>query len=247
MISLEICPSLRRPHDLPPLGGDHLQHHPLVGDRTVLVAVVLHLPRLGPEAPQAVVVQPPHTLDGVGPRPVLLVERVEPVQRGPRRFQPGAQLLGLLIPTVVAHADRLDQRGQGEALEDEGGEDDRERQEDDEIALREGRTVRGEGDGEGRGQRHRAAHAAPAADEAHLPARAPGPLARAPIDGPDHVDRGHDPDQPADDDHTAHRRRVAEQCGRRVAGQVVEDGRQLEPDEDEEDRVQEEVEALPDG
>ena len=63
-------------------------------------------------------------------------ELVEAVERGARRREPRAQLLGLLLGAVLAHAEAADQHRQREPLADHGHEDQRERDEEDQVAVR---------------------------------------------------------------------------------------------------------------
>src|SRR5262245_29410987 len=118
------------PDDGPALGLEQLPDQALVGLRPVLDAVVLQLPGAGLEAPAAELVQAVQPLHGVVAGPVHPGELVEPVQGRLGRGQPGPQLLALLA-VVDVEPEPPDQGGQGQALEDEGGQDHREGQEQD--------------------------------------------------------------------------------------------------------------------
>ena len=84
---------------------------PLVGERAVLDAVlVLDLAGAHLEAPLAELVQAAHALDRVVARPFLDRQLVEPLERGARRDEARAELLGLLLGAVLAHAEAADQR-----------------------------------------------------------------------------------------------------------------------------------------
>ena len=71
MTSLEIVPSLRSRTISRALRLEHLAHDRLVGERAVLVAVVLDLARARRQAPLAVLVQAAHALDRVVAGPLL--------------------------------------------------------------------------------------------------------------------------------------------------------------------------------
>jgi hypothetical protein len=119
-------------------------HHPLVEERALLDAVlVLDLPGADLEAPLAELVEPAHALDRAVARPVLLLELVDPVERGAGDRQPGAQLLALLLVAVLDDAEAADQPRQRQPLADHGHEDQRERDELDQLAA--GQRVAGVG------------------------------------------------------------------------------------------------------
>ena len=248
MTSLEISRLLRSPTSALALGGVDLVHHPLVGERALLEPVlVLDLPRPDLEAPLAELVEPADALDGAVAGPVLLLQLVHPVERGAGDHQPRAELLVLLLGAVLDDAEAADQPRQREALSDHGDEDQREGDELDQLAAGQRRAGVG------------AAAAAPAPPPAR-PRRASPPSSRRPgcasstrratlrgpaVDRPDEEGDDEVP-QEADRDHRrADRRRVADDLARRPAAEPVDDRRQLQPDEDEQRRVEQEGERRP--
>src|SRR3954469_11373335 len=70
------------PHERVALRAEDELHHLLVGDRAVLVAVVLDLPGARRQAALAVLVHGAHALDRLVAGPLLLGERVELLERG---------------------------------------------------------------------------------------------------------------------------------------------------------------------
>src|SRR5919204_120441 len=114
-------------------GLDHL----LIGERAVLIAVVLDLPGPGSETALAVLVHRAHALDGLVARPLLAGERVDLVECRLRGDQPGTQLL-LVVGAGVGDVEEADERRQRQSLNNERREDHAEGEKDDEVALREG-------------------------------------------------------------------------------------------------------------
>src|ERR687886_968441 len=228
-----------QPNDRAPLRVEHLADDPLVGGRAVLVAVVLDLAGARLEPPAAVVVGPRHAVDRVLARPLLGAELLDPRERRLRRDEPRAELL-VRLGAVVVDPERADERRQREALDDERHEDHREREEDDEVALR-----RRCGQGERGCERHGAAHARPRHDHPDPPARAALALALAAVERADDVRHRPAPDEAGGDDDGRHRGRRAEHEAGRLAAERVEDGGQLQADEDEQDRVEQECQRRP--
>src|SRR5207248_1422552 len=98
------------------LGAEHRLDHLLVGERPVLVAVVLDLSRACRQATLAVLVEAAHALDGVLARPVLLAERIDPRECRLRRDETPTKLL-VPFTAVVADAERADQGWKRQALD----------------------------------------------------------------------------------------------------------------------------------
>src|SRR5215217_4528377 len=225
--------------DRPALGLEQLPDQALVGQRPVLGPVILPDPGPFLETPAAELVQVVQPLHGVLAGPVLHRQLVEPVQGGVGRGQAGPQLLVLLGP-VVLEVEPPDQGGQGQPLEDQGGQDDREGQEQDQVAH-------GEvpGQGQGRGQRHRPAHAAPAEHQPLPGPDPPGDLGLAPVDEPDQVGDAEHPAEAHGDDHGADQHRLADQDGHGGAAEAAQDRVQLQADQDEQDGVGQVDQDLP--
>src|SRR5207302_7317034 len=101
---------------------------------TVLVAVVLDLSRARGEATLSVLVEAAHAIERVLVRPILGCELVDLVERRPGRSQARSDLL-LVLAAIACDSDAADQRRQGQPLDHERGEDDREGQEDDQVAV----------------------------------------------------------------------------------------------------------------
>src|SRR5215210_9352050 len=166
-------PGASHPQQRLALRPQHEVHHLLVGERAVLVPLVLDLPGAGREAALAILVEGAHPLDRLVASPLLARQGVELLDRGLGRYQPRADLL-VRVGAAVAHPEVADQGWQGEPLHDEGEEDDREGEEDDEVAL--GEAAAGIGR-ERQRKRHRernsAPHPAPGHHEAPPGSRAP--------------------------------------------------------------------------
>src|SRR3954463_13570481 len=94
-------PAVPQSHERLALRVQHAPHRLLVGQRPVLVAVVLGLAGPRREAPLAVAVHRAHPLERVLADRAVGLERVELIQRGLRRGQPRAQLLALLGGAVL--------------------------------------------------------------------------------------------------------------------------------------------------
>ena len=239
VVDVAVAPKLA--HRLP-LRFEELAAQPLVRDGLVLdrpVALRVEA-RSEPVAPEAV--EPAQPLDGVGTHPVLVDQLVEASERRLRGSDPRLRLL-LLGEPVVLEVEPADQRGQGQALDDEGPEDDCEGEEDDQVPVRERRIrVRRQRQRQRGGERDRAAHPRPREDESSLPGRlAVHSRHPRPVGADCHPREAHEHDD------GGHECRVADQLQRRARfRQGVEDRRQLETDEREERRVQDEEDDLPD-
>ena len=169
-----------------------------------------------------------------------------PVERGAGDHQPGAQLLLLLLGAVLDDAEAADQPRQREALHDDGDEDQREGDELDQLAARQRRAAVGLSG---------SASAAASDTAPRMPAQPPTTrrascARRATLRRPT-VER---PDQVRDEKFQTKRTAItAAQTGRRVADDLaggparepVEDHRQLQPDQDEQRRVEQEGEHRP--
>src|SRR5215207_11162065 len=83
------------------LAGEDYLDHLLVGDRAVLVAVVVDLAGAGGQAPLSVLVEGAHSLDRLVAGPFLGAQCVDLVDRGLRRDQAGSQLLVRVRAAVV--------------------------------------------------------------------------------------------------------------------------------------------------
>jgi len=99
--------------------------------------------------------------------------------------------------------------------------------------------------GKSGGERDGTANPRPSGDDALPRARAPRALLGPPVERPDHVGDGENPEQPCSDDRRAHERRVAEHLPGAAPVEPVDDHGQLQPDEDEQRRVQQKDEDLP--
>src|SRR6476469_5765573 len=154
-----------------------------------------------PDVARLVVVLGLELLDELEVAGILAGQLVEPNERRLDRRQARVRLL-ILLDAAPSHPEPepLDEPGQGQALADQRGHDDAEREEEDEVALRE---VRGEG--QGGGQRHDAAHARPADDEDGLRRWRRVGLPDAGTEHPWDVRRRVDPDQAGDDHSEADR------------------------------------------
>src|SRR5215207_11110200 len=138
-------PLVAEPDDGLALGLQQLADQALVGQGAVLGAVVLPDAGARLEAPAAELeqaVQPGH---GVVAGPVLAGQLVQALQGGFGGGHAGPQLLLLLGP-VGGDPQPPDQAGQGQPLEDQGGQNHREGQEQDQVAHGE---VLGQGQGRG--------------------------------------------------------------------------------------------------
>ena len=167
----------------------------------------------------------------------------QPLKLGDRRLgglATGVELLAL-ARAVVLHLQATDEPRKGQALHHQRREDDAEREEDQQIPLGEIARQRKRG-----GQRDRATQAAPGADQPQPPPHPPRHLGGAPVHGPDDVGQRVEPQEPRAHHRPAHQQGEAGQLGRRPV-LVGEDLRKLEPDQDEQHRVHQEDEDLPEG
>ena len=169
--------------------------------------------------------------------------RARPRRAGSRR----GHLLPALL-AVVADPEPVDQRPERQALSHERHQDHREGQEDDQVAFRERR------------RRRRSRAAAPAPRPARRTRACPPSRSRAArradarrarTDSRRSIARirygtVNCQTQPHHDHHARSPARPRDQLAGGLAGEVVEHARELEPDEQEQDRVEDEGEDLPD-
>src|SRR5436305_3769867 len=132
------------------LGGEELPAQPPVALGADAVTVAARL-----EAADPALVELPERSDEVRGQRLLAVELVEPPQGGLGDRASRLELRPAQLDRP--EAEPLQQPGERDAEHDEGGEDGREREEEDHVAVRD----RG-GDRQRSGERERAAHPAPA-------------------------------------------------------------------------------------
>ena len=94
-------------------------------------------------------------------------------------------------------------------------------------------------------ERDRTAHAAPAEQQPLRRAEPPRALARAPVEEADEVGDREEPDEARDHDDAGDDERPAEQRHRGETRKALDDRPQLQPNEDEQRRVDDEVEDVP--
>src|SRR6185436_19846378 len=220
---------------------EQLPAEPLVVERAALDRAVVAVVEARLEAVRPEPVGAAHPLGGVLAHPVLFDELLQSRERGLRAADARLRVLPLL-DAVVLEPEPADEERQRQAHRDEREEDDGERQEEDEVASGERLArVGGERERERRRERNGAAHPGPGEEDAAAPARhaAREPLRRL----QDHED----PREAHGDDREADKRRVPDQRSRRDAFERVHDDGELEPDQDEEERVQEVLHDLPHG
>ena len=141
------------------------------------------------------------------------LELVEPGDRCLGRVDPGPRLLAS-VESVILETEQTNDEGQGQPLPDERDEDDREGEEENQVATWKGRAGIGlERQGERCCERQRAPHARPREKDGALPARHPS---RDPFRSLKHRK---DPGETQNDHRQAHERRVAEKPR---AGDVAE-------------------------
>ena len=227
--------SLCREHDL---------HRLLVGERAVLVTVVLDLAGPGREAAYSVLVQSPHPLDRLVACPLLLLElssrsiaALEATSRA--RISSVSSLPSLVDAEGRISAGRVRPwTTRVKKITENVRKMIRSRLGNDLPIVVERDRKRG-------GQRDR-----PRMPLHAITSRArrwsPGTLALAAIERADHVGHGHDPDDPRADHHAAGRHRIAGQVAAGVAPERVDHRAKLEADEHEESGVDQEVEDVPD-
>src|SRR5215218_2014352 len=200
------------PDERLPLGGVDLVHQALIEERALLDAVVVRdLARADLEAPLAELVQPADSLHGALARPIRGLQLIDPVERRASDHQPGAELLVLLLGSILDDAEAADQQRQRQALPHHRDEDQSEGNELDQLAARQLRAgIRVQRQRQRRRQRDGTAHTRPAPDDAVAPAGAARELRGPSVDQPD--DEGDDEvPQEADRDHRrADRRRIAD-------------------------------------
>ena len=129
------------PHERLSLGVEQLVHQPDVSAAALLVLGPVAVPDRT-EAPAAVVVQRAHSVEGVGPHPVLAVELRGPCDRRLRHPDARRHLLSFL-GAVVLDAEHVDQRPERQPLADQRRQQDRVGQEDDQVPVREVRAAVG--------------------------------------------------------------------------------------------------------
>ena len=163
-------------------------------------------------------------------------------ERGLGGDEPRLELLALLLGAVVVHAEPADQRRQRQALQHERDEDHRERQEDQQVALREvARAARAP-------RRARPRRACPPSRRpcGSLPARAPRALGLAAVERADHEhERRGCQTSRVSTTAALTADRVAEPASTGRRSSAVEDRRQLQPDQHEQERVEQELRAAP--
>src|ERR687892_2058690 len=156
------------------LGRQELVAEALVVARAGLDRAIALGTEAGAKALAAEVVEPAQSVGGVFQHPLLLEKLLEPCERCLRRVDAGLRLL-LLGQPVVLEAESVDEAREGQTLEGERSQDDREGQEHDQIAVRKGRVRVGrEGEGERGRKRHGAARARPGQDRRLPPGRGKG-------------------------------------------------------------------------
>src|SRR5262245_16846798 len=166
---------------------------------------------------------------------------------GESRGEAGVVLAADLV-LLELDAESLDEGAEREALKDERRENDRKDEEDDEVAVGEGRAVGGEHrDGECGGEGDDAAHAGPADNSD----RTRGGSGLAPADvreeGARDIRGWEDPEQAHDDDGGADAERVEGKVRDAVVLAAADDGVDLQADHDEKEAVDEKDEGLPHG
>src|SRR3954471_25023952 len=147
-------PDVAQPHDLRSLGFEDLAAQALVGPRALLDRTVVFVVEARLEAPDAELVQRTHAIRRLLADSLLLAKLLQPADRRLRRQDARLGLLQL-DPAVLEEVQPADEPGQGQSLHDDGEDDDREGQEDDQVAvgeLRERECGR---------ERHGAAHPGP--------------------------------------------------------------------------------------
>jgi hypothetical protein len=147
---------------------------------------------------------------------------------------------------VPLETEEPDDAGQREPLHHECRENDAERQEDDQRAIRKRRPgVGAQRDRKRRCEGDGASHARPGDERDELPRRGRIALTKARRHPPGYVSDGWPVDDPDENDHRRDECRVAHELLPGPAVEILEYRPQLEPDEAEEQRVQEEVENRP--
>src|SRR6187551_3737016 len=175
------------------LGGQQLAQQALVVERTALELAVGLRVEAAAEALAAEVEHRAHALERVVAHPILVGELLQPAERGLGRIDARLVLLLLRAP-LVPEAEKLEEGGEGQALDDERGEDDAEGEEDDQVAVREGAAgIGGQRESKSCCERDRAPHPRPADDDR----RPAGVLDRAlhPPDPRGQVRPRHDPEE----------------------------------------------------
>ena len=160
-----ITPSLRSADHRLALGLEQLAAQPLVLLRALLDAVVVHALVARAEAVGAEAVLAARALGRVLAHPAFRRELLEARERSLGRLDARLRVLALGA-AVVLESQQADQPRERQALADERDEDDRERQEHDQVALREVRRQRERG-----GERDRAADPGPRDHRRRLPRR----------------------------------------------------------------------------
>ena len=149
---------------------------------------------------------------------------------------------------VLAESKQPDDRREAQPLPDQRHQDDREGEEDHQIALREGHaTGECQGQGQGRGQGEAPAHADPGHDRDTAPSGIGVAGAQASTDQARQRGRGKDPGETHSDDGQADQQRLPDEREQRMARNGCQDAAQLQPDQQKEQAVEQEDQHVPDG